>query len=218
MIKASGAEIIINLLEQQGISIVSGIPGSSVLPLYDALYKSNIEHVLVRQEQSAGFLAQGMARSTGKVGVCIATSGPGAMNLLTAIADSKSDSIPLIAITGQVATDYIGTDAFQEADTFGLSFPITKHSILVKSAVELLQIIPYAFSVALSGRPGPVLIDVPVNVQQEVIEFESWPNAKPLITQFPFQTKGIALSDAISNFVQLLLNAEKRSEEHTSEL
>ena len=125
--KYTGAQIIVKLLEMYGIETVAGIPGGSILPLYDELNRSSIRHVLVRHEQAAGFIAQGMARSTGKPAVCLATSGPGAMNLLTAIADARADSIPIIAITGQVNTSLIGTDAFQEADTFGLSFPITNH-------------------------------------------------------------------------------------------
>lgn len=168
--KLTGAQIIVRLLEEYGIKTVAGIPGGSILPLYDELNKSSIRHILVRQEQAAGFIAQGITRSTGKVAVCMATSGPGAMNLLTSIADARCDSVPIIAITGQVNTSLIGTDAFQEADTFGLSFPITKHSIMVKSASELLEAVPQAFIIAISGRPGPVLIDVPRDVQLQQIE------------------------------------------------
>jgi acetolactate synthase-1/2/3 large subunit len=175
MIKASGSQIIIKMLEKEGIKIVAGIPGGSILPLYDELNRSGIKHVLVRQEQAAGFIAQGMARSSGKPAVCMATSGPGAMNLLTAVADARCDSVPIVAFTGQVNSSLIGTDAFQEADTFGLSFPITKHSVMVKNALELLTVIPEAFSIAVSGRPGPVLIDVPRDVQCQVVEFEKWP-------------------------------------------
>lgn len=175
MIEATGAQIVVKLLERQGIRTVAGIPGGSVLPLYDELLKSSIDHVLVRHEQGGGFFAQGMARSTGEVAVCIATSGPGAMNLLTAIADARADSVPLVAITGQVPMSLIGTDAFQECDTFGLSFPITKHSVMVTSAAELLEAIPAAFALAGSGRPGPVLIDIPKNVQLERAQFDEWP-------------------------------------------
>lgn len=163
--RMTGAEIIVSALKEAKIDFVSGVPGGSVLPLYDALLKGGIRHILVRQEQAAGFIAEGVARSTGKIGVCIATSGPGAMNLLTAIADARSDSVPIIAITGQVNTSLIGTDAFQEADTFGLSFPITKHSVMVKSPLALLEALPKAFEIAQSGRAGPVLIDVPRDVQ-----------------------------------------------------
>ncbi len=176
MTKMTGAQIIIHLLERQGVRIIAGIPGGANLPLYDALSQSRlIRHVLARHEQGAGFIAQGIARSTGQAGVCFATSGPGATNILTAIADAKQDSVPIICITGQVPQTLLGTDAFQEVDTFGLSFPITKHSYMVKSAKDLLRVVPEAFQVALSGRPGPVLIDVPKDVQNEICEFEAWP-------------------------------------------
>ena len=171
----SGAEIIIELLERAGVTIVSGIPGGANLPLYHALSKSPIRHILARHEQGAGFIAHGIARSTGKPGVCFATSGPGATNLVTALADAKLDSVPVIAITGQVPTSMIGTDAFQEVDTYGMTLPITKHNFLVKSAEQLLTIIPKAFAIALSGRPGPVLIDVPKDVQLAEVELDQWP-------------------------------------------
>jgi acetolactate synthase-1/2/3 large subunit len=174
--KQTGAEIIIRLLEKKGIKIIAGIPGSANLPLYKVLHDSNIKHVLARQEQGAGFIAQGMARSTGKAAVCFATSGPGATNLLTAIADAKLDSVPVVAFTGQVATTLIGTDAFQEIDTYGLTIPITKHNFLARSAGELLEIIPEAFRIAESGRPGPVVIDVPRDVQLQEHTFEKWPD------------------------------------------
>ena len=180
MIRATGSQIIIKMLEMEGVRIVAGIPGGSILPLYDELNISDIRHVLVRQEQAAGFIAQGMARLNGKPAVCMATSGPGAMNLLTAIADARCDSVPIVAFTGQVNSSLIGTDAFQEADTFGLSFPITKHSVMVKNALDLLTVIPAAFSIAQSGRPGPVLIDVPRDVQTAVVEFDAWPSVESL--------------------------------------
>ena len=172
----NGAQIVVRLLERQGIDIVAGIPGSANLPIYDALGQSAvIRHVLARHEQGAGFMAQGMARVSGRPAVCLATSGPGATNVLTAIADAKADSIPLVAITGQVSRAMIGTDAFQEVDTYGLSIPITKHNFLVTSAEELLEVIPRAFRIAASGRPGPVLIDIPKDVQTQVIEVGEWP-------------------------------------------
>ena len=210
MIEATGAQIIIKLLEQQNIKTVAGIPGGSVLPLYDELERSSINHILVRHEQAAGFLAQGMARTTGLPAVCIATSGPGAMNLLTAIADARSDSIPLVAITGQVNRTLIGTDAFQEADTFGLSFPITKHSILVKSAKDLLTAIPQAFAIASSGRCGPVLVDVPRDVQLEKITFESWPECGIKDNHSArFRTVGQDFANAVSESAKMLLNSKK---------
>jgi len=181
----TGAELTIRLLERQGIETIAGIPGGANLPLYDALYASNkIRHVLARHEQGAGFIAQGMARVTGLPQVCFATSGPGATNVLTAIADAKLDSIPVICITGQVPSDMIGSDAFQEVDTYGLSIPITKHNFLIRSVEELLQAIPAAFSIAASGRPGPVLIDIPKDIQNQEIAFEQWPElGKPTAPQ-----------------------------------
>lgn len=176
MLKMTGAEIVIHLLERQSIRTVAGIPGGANLPLYDALCRSGrIRHVLARHEQGAGFMAQGMARVTGLPQVCFATSGPGATNVLTAIADAKLDSIPLICITGQVPSSLIGTDAFQEVDTYGMSIPITKHNFLVRSADSLLRVIPEAFRIASSGRPGPVLIDIPKDVQVGVVKFDSFP-------------------------------------------
>ncbi|WP_285904959.1 acetolactate synthase large subunit [Pseudodesulfovibrio pelocollis] len=173
--KFSGAEIIIKLLERQDIEIIAGIPGGANLPMYDALSASPIRHILTRHEQGAGFIAQGMARVTGRPAVFFATSGPGATNTLTAIADAKLDSIPIICITGQVPLAMIGTDAFQEVDTYGLSVPITKHNYLVRSVDELLCVIPDAFRIASSGRPGPVVIDVPKDVQTAMLEFDAWP-------------------------------------------
>jgi acetolactate synthase-1/2/3 large subunit len=173
--KVSGAEIITRLLERQGVEILSGIPGGANLPLYDALSQSKLRHVLARHEQGAGFIAQGIARATGRAGVCLGTSGPGATNLITAIADAKLDSVPLVVITGQVPKALIGTDAFQEVDTYGLTVPISKHNYLVRSASELLSVLPEAFTIAESGRPGPVVVDVPKDVQNEVIEVSEWP-------------------------------------------
>ncbi len=173
--KLTGAELIVQLLERQGIATVAGIPGGANLPLYHALAGSGLRHVLVRHEQGGGFIAQGMARATGRAAVCLATSGPGATNLLTAIADAKLDSVPVIGITGQVPSSLIGTDAFQEVDTYGLTIPITKHNFLVKNAAELAQVVPEAFRIALSGRPGPVVIDVPKDVQKATVEIDALP-------------------------------------------
>ncbi|CZW20323.1 acetolactate synthase isozyme 1 large subunit [Enterobacter cloacae] len=172
----TGAQLIVHLLERQGITTVAGIPGGTVLPLYDALSQSTqIRHVLARHEQGAGFIAQGMARTQGKPAVCMACSGPGATNLVTAIADARLDSIPLICITGQVPSSMIGTDAFQEVDTYGISIPITKHNYLVRDITELPQVISDAFRIAQSGRPGPVWIDIPKDVQTAEIEIDVLP-------------------------------------------
>ncbi|HHQ5686514.1 TPA: acetolactate synthase large subunit [Klebsiella quasipneumoniae subsp. quasipneumoniae] len=172
----TGAQLVVHLLERQGITMVSGIPGGSILPIYDALSQSTqIRHILARHEQGAGFIAQGMARTEGKPAVCMACSGPGATNLVTAIADARLDSIPLVCITGQVPASMIGTDAFQEVDTYGISIPITKHNYLVRDIAELPQVISDAFRIAQSGRPGPVWIDIPKDVQSATIELETLP-------------------------------------------
>ena len=178
--KMTGAQIIALFLDQHGIEVVPGIPGGANLPLYDAVRASRVRHILARHEQGAGFIAQGMARTTGRTAVCFATSGPGATNLLTAIADAKLDSVPVVAITGQVPRAMIGTDAFQEIDTYGLTIPITKHNYLVRDAKELLEVIPQAFKIAASGRPGPVVVDVPKDVQNQVIDIERLPDPLPV--------------------------------------
>ena len=172
----TGAQILRTLLERQGVEILAGIPGGAILPFYDALHEGDrITHILARHEQGAGFIAQGMARVTGRAAVCLATSGPGATNLLTAIADARLDSIPLVAITAQVPQALIGTDAFQEVDTYGLTVPITKHNFLVRSVDELLETIPLAFTLAESGRPGPVAVDIPKDVLNARLAVAAWP-------------------------------------------
>ncbi|MCL1825377.1 MAG: acetolactate synthase large subunit [Betaproteobacteria bacterium] len=178
MKRMTGAELTIRLLERQGITCIAGIPGGTNLPLYDALSRSTrIRHVLARHEQGAGFIAQGMARSSGCPAVFFATSGPGATNTLTSLADAKMDSIPIICITGQVSCPMIGTDAFQEVDIYGMSVPVTKHNYLARTVEELLHIIPEAFSIASSDRPGPVLIDIPKDVQMGMLEIAELPLA-----------------------------------------
>ncbi len=177
--KLRGADIIIRMLEKLGVQIISGIPGGSNLPLYDALFGSSIKHILARHEQAAGFIAQGIARSTGETGVCFATSGPGVTNLLTAVADAKMDSVPIVAFTGQVPSKFIGTDAFQEVDAFGLSIPITKHNFLVRSAGDLPFIVSEAYITSKSGRPGPVLIDIPRDIQSEEAEWDGFIRGVP---------------------------------------
>jgi acetolactate synthase-1/2/3 large subunit len=160
----NGARIMLECLVREGVDCFFGYPGGVTLPLYDAVYDHHIRHVLVRHEQNAAFAASGYARSSGRVGVCSATSGPGATNLVTGLVDAMMDSIPVVAFTGQVHSKLIGTDAFQEADTFGITRACTKHNYLVKSVTELPQIIHEAFYLAASGRPGPVLIDIPKDV------------------------------------------------------
>jgi acetolactate synthase-1/2/3 large subunit len=170
-VRMTGAQITCAALEAEGADLVFGYPGGAVIPLYDAVPSSNIHHVLVRFEQWAALAADGYARATGKVGVCIATSGPGATNLVTGLANSQLDSIPVVAITGQVGQALIGRDAFQETDITGITLPITKHNYLVQSADEIAPTIREAFYLARSGRPGPVLVDIPKNVFQESAKF-----------------------------------------------
>lgn len=171
----TGAQALIRALEHLEIDTVFGIPGGAVLPAYDPLMDSTrIRHVLVRHEQGAGHAAQGYAQATGRVGVCMATSGPGATNLVTALTDASMDSVPLVAITGQVASGAIGTDAFQEADICGITMPITKHNFLIQDPADIPHILAEAFHIAATGRPGPVLVDVPKDVLQSSMEF-SWP-------------------------------------------
>src|SRR6266550_3021763 len=160
----SGARMLAECLAREGVDCMFGYPGGVTLPFYDILYDHQIRHVLVRHEENAAFAAEGYARATGKVGVCCATSGPGATNLVTGLVDSMMDSIPVVALTGQVSTKLIGSDAFQEADTFGITRSCTKHNFLVRNVAELPQIVHEAFYIAASGRPGPVLVDIPKDV------------------------------------------------------
>ncbi|MBC7337112.1 MAG: acetolactate synthase large subunit, partial [Clostridia bacterium] len=168
----SGAEIVIKALEYEGVDTVFGYPGGAVLPLYDALYFSSIRHILVRHEQGAAHAADAYARATGRVGVCFATSGPGATNLVTGLANAYMDSIPVVAFTGQVPLDLLGRDSFQEADITGITLPITKHNFLVKRVEELASVIRKAFYLARTGRPGPVLIDLPKDLTLRLAEFK----------------------------------------------
>ena len=169
----SGAQILIESLAREGTETVFGYPGGVTLPIYDVLYDHPLRHVLVRHEQNAAFAAQGYARATGKAGVCMATSGPGATNLTTGLVDALMDSIPVVAITGQVPQALIGRDAFQEADTFGISRSATKHNYLVKDIGELAQTIHEAFYIATSGRQGPVLVDITKDVLLAKAPFDS---------------------------------------------
>ena len=168
----SGAKILLECLAREGVDCIFGYPGGVTLPFYDALYDNPIRHVLVRHEENACFAAEGYARATGKVGVCCATSGPGATNLTTGLVDAMMDSIPIVALTGQVTSKLIGSDAFQEADTFGITRPCTKHNYLVKNLAELPQVIHEAFYLASSGRPGPVLVDIPKDVFQGHYQYQ----------------------------------------------
>jgi len=170
MSKITGAQMLLKCLEKEGVDVIFGYPGGVTIPIYDAIFDGNIRHILVRHEQCAAHAADGYARATGKTGVCLATSGPGGTNLVTGIANAYMDSIPIVAITGQVATGVIGTDAFQEADITGITSPITKHNYLVKSIEELPVVVKEAFYIASTGRPGPVLIDLPVDILKSLID------------------------------------------------
>lgn len=188
--KKTGAQIIVECLLEQGVDTVFGYPGGTILPLYDALGPSPIRHVLTVHEQGAAHAADGYARASGRVGVCIATSGPGATNLVTGLAAAFMDSVPVVAITGQVPTALIGRDAFQEVDITGITMAVTKHNFLVKDTAKLAETIRYAFRIARSGRPGPVLVDVPRDVQMHEVLFE--PASEP--AKVPFALAGAVVS------------------------
>lgn len=171
--KLKGAEILIRCLKEEGVDTVFGYPGGAVLPIYDVLYESDLRHILARHEQGAAHAADGYARATGKVGVCIATSGPGATNLVTGIATANMDSIPMVCFTGQVGTSVIGKDAFQEADITGITLPITKHNYLVEKTEDLARIVKEAFYIARSNRPGPVVVDLPKDIMEKEIYYQA---------------------------------------------
>lgn len=219
----TGAQLVLKVLQQHGIKHIFGYPGGAIMPIYDALYDSDVKHFLCRHEQGAAFSAVGYARSTGKVGVCFATSGPGATNLVTGLADAALDSVPVVAITGQVFSHLIGTDAFQEVDVLGMSLAITKHSFIVEDINELASILHQAFELAQSGRPGPVLVDIPKDIQIGQVDFEPYPipqltapsaehaaieQAKALIKQAKqplfYVGGGVGAADALQEFNELL--------------
>ncbi|TFZ48523.1 acetolactate synthase 2 catalytic subunit [Serratia proteamaculans] len=197
----NGAQWVVQALRAQGVDTVFGYPGGAIMPVYDALYDGGVEHLLCRHEQGAAMAAIGYARSTGKVGVCIATSGPGATNLITGLADALLDSVPLVAITGQVGSALIGTDAFQEIDVLGLSLACTKHSFLVESLDALPGIMAEAFAIASSGRPGPVLIDIPKDIQ--LAHGELHPHLMPVEEELHYPAAELAQA------VELLAQARK---------
>lgn len=197
------ATVLLEALKREGVDTIFGFPGGQVIPLYDALYDFDIRHILTRHEQGAAHAADGYARASGKVGVCLATSGPGACNLVTGIANAYLDSVPMVALTGQVRTELIGTDAFQEADITGITLPIVKHSYLVQAATDIPRIIQEAFYIAKTGRPGPVLIDIPVDTTTADIEYDpakaarlNLPGYKPTVKGHPKQIKAAAAAIA----------------------
>ncbi|UBX50196.1 acetolactate synthase 2 catalytic subunit [Providencia alcalifaciens] len=197
----NGAQWLVQALRTQGVDTVFGYPGGAIMPVYDALYDGGVEHLLCRHEQGAVIAAIGYARSTGKTGVCIATSGPGATNVITGLADALLDSVPVVAITGQVASEFIGTDAFQEIDVLGLSLACTKHSFLVESIEDLPRILAEAFAIANSGRPGPVLIDIPKDIQLQHADLSPY--------LMPVEQQDTTSEDAIQQARTLLEQSEK---------
>ncbi len=211
--KLSGAQILLECLRQEGVTHIFGYPGGSVLPIYDAIFDCHdIKHILVRHEQGAAHMADGFARSTGKVGVCLATSGPGATNLVTGIATAYMDSIPMVAITGQVRTTAIGKDAFQEADITGITMPITKHNFLVKRVEDLANALAEAFHIARTGRPGPVLVDIPLDVSKNLIEFDvkaDYPSLISIPSYRPAGPSGRVPELQIRKAAQLIAEAER---------
>lgn len=206
MAKLSGAQMVVKSLEAEGVETMFGLPGGTVIHLYDAIYDSKINHVLMRHEQAAAHAADGYARASGKPGVCVATSGPGATNLVTGIATAQSDSVPMIAITGQVATRAIGSDAFQEADITGITLPIVKHSMQVRSTEQIAPAIKKAFYIASTGRKGVVLVDVPADVQKATGEF-SYPDSVERMPGYDL-TKGVDLNQ-MDRAVSLLEQARR---------
>jgi acetolactate synthase-1/2/3 large subunit len=203
--KLSGAQALIKSLEMEGVEVMFGLPGGAILPVYDPLIDSSIRHILVRHEQGAGHMAEGYAHATGRPGVAMVTSGPAATNIVTPLADAYLDSIPLVVITGQVALTSIGSDAFQECDTLGITMPVTKHNWLVTDAQDIPRIIREAFHVATTGRPGPVLVDFPKDIANQTMNWE-WPDSvnmpgyKPNLKGHPKQIKEAA---------RLILEAER---------
>ena len=206
--KLKGSEIIMECLLREGVDVMFGYPGGAILPTYDAMakYDDRIHHVLVRHEQGASHMADGYARATGKVGVCIATSGPGATNLVTGLATAMMDSSAIVAITGQVPIPAIGSDAFQETDVTGVTLPITKHNYLVTDVNELAYTIKEAFHIARTGRPGPVLVDVPKDVQNAEIEFV-YPDADVVLPGYHPPSE--ARSHEIEGALRLIDEAER---------
>ena len=193
----TGAQALIKSLEMEGTEVMFGLPGGAILPVYDPLIDSSIRHILVRHEQGAGHMAEGYADATGRPGVAMVTSGPGATNIVTPLCDAYMDSVPIVVITGQVAYTVIGTDAFQECDTLGITMPVTKHNWLVTEAAEIPRVVREAFHVATTGRPGPVLIDLPKDISNQTMEWY-WPDSvdlpgyKPTVRGHPKQIKDAA--------------------------
>ncbi len=203
--KITGASALVKSLEAAGVEVMFGLPGGAILPAYDPIYDSKIRHILVRHEQGAGHAAEGYAQVTGKAGVCIATSGPGATNLVTPLADAAMDSVPVVAITGQVPGPAIGTDAFQEADIRGITMPFTKHNFLVTDPSEIANAVAQAFHIATTGRPGPVLVDIAKDALQAMTEF-NWPKEIKLAG---YRIPGEPDAQSIADAAKLILESKK---------
>jgi len=203
----TGAKILVEGLQREGVETIFGYPGGVVLPIYDELYDSSLRHILVRHEQAAAHAADGFARASGRVGVCLATSGPGACNLVTGIATAYMDSVPIVAITGQVPTSLLGNDAFQESDITGITLPITKHNYLVKRTEDLGRVLREAFYIAGTGRKGPVLIDIPKDVSMKAIEYEH-PGPEP-VTLRGYQPTIKGHAKQIDKALEMILEAEQ---------
>lgn len=207
----SGAFALIDSVKRQGVKQLFGYPGGAILPVYDEIYKAeargDFKHILVRHEQAAVHAADGYARATGQVGVCVATSGPGATNLVTGIATAQMDSIPIVVITGQVPSYAIGTDAFQETDIFGITLPIVKHSYVVRRPEDIARIVAEAFHIAATGRPGPVLIDIPKDIAQK--EFDYLPKLEVHLRGYQAQTLPANISTAVKASIELIRNAHR---------
>ena len=222
--RMTGADAILRCLEAEGVDVMFGIPGGAILPLYDAIAKgTTVRHVLARHEQGAGHMAQGYARASGKVGVAVATSGPGATNLVTPIADAWMDSTPIVCITGQVRSNLIGTDAFQECDITGITIPIVKHSWLVQDVKELPHVMKAAFHVSRTGRCGPVLVDVPRDIQEAELDFSypddvSLPGWKPPRRGHPRQITAAAQAVAAAERPILYVGGGVLNADATEEL
>ena len=203
-----GAEVLLKALEDEGVEVVFGYPGGAVLPIYDALFKNNkIRHILVRHEQAAVHAAEGYARSTGKTGVVLVTSGPGATNAVTGLTDALMDSVPVVCLTGQVPTHLIGNDAFQEADTTGITRPCTKHNYLVKEGDKLQSTVIEAFHVASTGRPGPVLIDLPKDILMKEASYRQ--DSIRAVATARYQPEIRPDPAAISQAVDMMIRAER---------
>jgi len=203
----TGAKILVEGLQREGVETIFGYPGGVVLPIYDELYDSSLRHILVRHEQAAAHAADGFARASGRVGVCLATSGPGACNLVTGIATAYMDSVPIVAITGQVPTSLLGNDAFQESDITGITLPVTKHNYLVKRTEDLGRVIQEAFYIAGTGRKGPVLVDIPKDVSMKSIEYEP-PGPGP-VTLRGYQPTIRGHAKQIDKALEMILEAEQ---------